>query len=267
MGLTRYLARAPESDFMHDQRGEQRGHVRIVVIHRQLEGAERHFSRRRGADAGDDVGHVMRHIEMVERGTLHTRHRKAVTGVELEELPTQRALGQMLQREEQFDQFGLGLGCRNGQVSKCRLEPQWHGGIEEAGEIGGRPFRSDLHQIAEHGHLGTGHRQGLAVLLSPLELFDSEGMSAGLEGNEDLMEGASLGGINDRRGRAGGVEGVRRVQIQIRLIPKMRGDRSEHAELFVGGAAADVDSPQQSGHHGFHPFWSKSQRHAPNSTH
>ena len=86
-------------------------------------------------------------------------------------------------------------------------------------------------------------------------------MMLGFEGHEHLVEGASFGGGGECLGHLDGTDGAQRREIELGTLPEVFGDGAEQGALFWGGAAIDVDGPEQRSDHGLDPIGGETQRH------
>ena len=68
--LRLHFVRITESRFVDDQRGEQRRPIHRIIGHRHKERTQGNLGLGRRSDSSDHMGHVVSHVEVIQRGCL-----------------------------------------------------------------------------------------------------------------------------------------------------------------------------------------------------
>ncbi len=234
---------------MDHQVGDELEPVGVVVAHREGERAERDLARPGRLVATDHVVHVVAHI-VRGRVRVGAGDRDPVASVELDVVPAECPLGEVVECLESGGQLEVGLVDAEVAVAQRRFRQRGQVLGVEAVEVLRRPRGALLDPVAHDLEVRPADLQRPRVLLHPLHLGRGLRVPAQLEGDEQLVEPAPGGGIGDRGGGAGGVEAREGHEVEVGALPEGGGDRPEHGELLVGGAAVDVDRPEEARGHG-----------------
>ena len=248
------LVRIAEAGLVHDQRREERRAIHRIIDHGHEERAEGHLRLGGGAQTGDDVGHVMAHVEVIHGGGLGAGEGKTSDVVERGVRVTQRAGRTGPEALDTSHQFGFVGVDDHRHIAQRRLDSRVGAGSEEPSEVGLGPFGALVDHRAEQRRIRSVDIDGSFVVLGPFELRIGQRMTTGLEGDDHLLEMTPIDMVGDDGRQGVRLERGQCPQIEIGSIPHRRGDRGEDRELFVGRTTVDVADPEESGHEGFDEF-------------
>ena len=220
----------------------------IRIGSRELHRAQGDLTLAGGLVPGDDVRHVVghehgRHLRVV------TRQVESVAPVELDVLVAERPGGEVVEGTQAGAELGVGcLEALGVSISKGRLVQVWLQVRDVPLVVGERVVGTLVDEGARDGEPGPRLIERGGELLDPSRLRVGAGMSAELEQDQELPHSATMRVAGARGGGRGGIEGYKRVEIQIGSAPVPRDDGVEYGPLLGGGTAVDVErAEQQSG--------------------
>jgi len=246
-GLGGDRRRALEADLVDDERCEERSGVERIVLGGHLEGAEGHLTGPGRFDAGDRVGHVVADEEVVDGGRLHPGERQVVAGVEVDERPTEGAVGEFGECSDPFGEVWLRRIGDHRHRPQRRVDTCGERRVEESPKVRsgtGCPVRDEVTKDLAVRSVDV---ECVAVLLDSTHLCRPEWVSARFESDEQPVEPASAHRVGDRGGDLCRTEWLEGVEVEVSSAEQVSDHRVEHCELLVLRAVVHVDCSEQSG--------------------